>query len=127
MHRIYLLILLFVTLSCCSDEFSRVKRRYTIPRNKFVSILTEIHVMEGITAKPEYYRKYSSKDTLDIYGYIIEKHGYSRQQFDSTVAAYSRRPEMYEKVYNEVLMKLNYMRDTLRKNDPKFEKLPEEE
>lgn len=79
--------------------------------------------MEAITGKSEYYRKYSSKDTLDIYGPIIQKYGYSREQFDSTVASYVRKPEIYEKIYNEVLMKLNYMLDTLRKNDPMFERL----
>jgi len=121
MQRTVIFILLVVMLSFCSDEFSRFHRRHTIPRNKFVAILSEIHIMEAITGKSEYYRKYSSKDTLDIYIHIIEKYGYTREEFDSTVASYSRSPERYEKVYNEVLMKLNYMLDTLRKNDPQFQ------
>ncbi len=123
MHKTFIFISLILTLTSCSEEFSRFSHRRTIPKNKFVSILAEIHIMEAITGKSEYYRKYSSKDTLDIYGPIIQKYGYSREQFDSTVASYVRKPEIYEKIYNEVLMKLNYMLDTLRKNDPMFERL----
>lgn len=80
--------------------------------------------MESIVGGYEYYRKYSEKDTLDIYGAILEKYGYTRVQFDSTVAAYSRRPDLYERVYNEVLMKLNFMLDTLHRNNPQFERMP---
>jgi hypothetical protein len=121
MRKIFFLILL-VTVFSCGEKFSRFNRNQNIPKRKFVSILAEIHIMETITGRHEYYQKFSSKDSVDTYNNIIEKYGYTREDFDSTVAAYTRRPELYEKVYNEVLMKLNYMLDTLRKNDPKFER-----
>lgn len=81
-------------------------------------MLAEIHVMQVMSGRYEFFHKYSANDSIDFYSYIIEKYGYTRQDFDSTVAAYSRRPELYEKVYNEVLMKLHFMLDTLKKNDP---------
>ena len=124
MRKTIIFILLTALIYSCSDDISRINRRHNISRNKFVSILAEIHIMESIVGGYEYYRKYSGKDTVDIYGSILEKYGYSRAQFDSTVASYSRRPELYEKVYNEVLMKLNYMLDTLQKNNPQFERMP---
>jgi len=120
-RKIIFLILLVITFSC-GDSFFGFRRNKNIPKKKFVSILAEIHLMETMIGRHEFYHKYSSKDSIDVYIDIIEKHGYTRRDFDSTVSAYTRKPELYEKVYTEVLMKLNYMLDTLRNNDPRFER-----
>ncbi len=121
MRKFFILILL-ISLFSCGEKFARFRRAHNIPKKKFVTILAEIHIMETIIVRHEFHHKYSSKDSIDIYADIIEKHGYTREDFDSTVAAYTRRPELYEKVYNEVLMKMHYMLDTLRKNDPELRK-----
>ncbi len=78
--------------------------------------------MDAMIDSPPFYGKYSSQDTVDIYGSIFQKYGYTREKFDSTVSAYSRNPVRYERVYNDVLMKLNLILDTLQRQDPKFEK-----
>ena len=77
--------------------------------------------MDAATNHYQFYNIYSSQDTVDTYGGIFEKYGYTKAEFDTTVANYSRQPELYERVYNEVLMKLNYMLDTLQSNDPMFD------
>jgi hypothetical protein len=46
-----------------------------------------------------------------ILGPILEKHGVSRQMFDTTLYEYSRNPELFDQVYNDVLMKLDILLD----------------
>lgn len=121
MYKLVGILLLFTLFTYCTEDPVKFRSRNTIPKNDFVSILVEMHLMDVMTNHHAFYNKYSSKDSLDIYGYIFEKYGYSRVEFDSTVSNYTRNPVLYERVYNDVMLKLNYILDTLQKNDPKFE------
>lgn len=93
-----------------------------IPREKFVEMLTDIHMVDVLTVGPAFTRKYQPDDSLDIYGSVFKKYNVTKADFDSTVAMYIRQPEIYLKVYDEVLLKLNYMLDTLRDTKPVFTK-----
>ena len=122
MHRILILILIF-SLSCCAkSDPTKFKKKNTIPKDDFVSILVEMHVMDAMITSPEFYQKYSFQDTVEVYGSIFKKYGYTREEFDYTVSAYTKRPVRYDKIYNDVLMKLNFAIDTLQKQSPKFDK-----
>ncbi len=70
-------------------------------------------MMDAITNSPGYFRKYNQRDSLDLYSNIFEKHRISKADFDSTVAAYTRRPDLYKEIYDEVLLKLNMRLDKL--------------
>ena len=118
-------MLVFLCNSC--NDPLKFRKKDTIPRKDFVSILAEMHILDAMTSHHSFYGIYIPQDTLDIYGHIYKKYGYTRTDFDSTVAQYIMKPELFDRVYNEVLMKLNYMLDTLEKNSPVFEEEIEED
>ena len=82
---------------------------------------------DALTSGPNFNRKFQAGDTVDINLWILKKHHVTKAQFDSTVAMYIRQPDVYLKVYDEVLMKLNYMLDTLKKNNPQYSRKGHEE
>ncbi len=113
---------LFAALLSCKEDFTTINKRKMIPREKFVEMLTDIHMVDVLTVGPAFTRKYQPDDSLDIYGSVFKKYNVTKADFDSTVAMYIRQPEIYLKVYDEVLLKLNYMLDTLRDTKPVFTK-----
>ena len=120
MKRLIILFLVLLSMLSCKDDVTKINNRNLIPRKKFIEILVNIHLADVLASGQNNYRKYEPSDTVDIYGSIFQKYDVTKAEFDSTVVMYIRQPEVYLKVYDEVLLKLNYILDTLKKNNPKF-------
>ncbi len=121
---IILLIPLF--LISCGKGQGRSSHRDLIPKDKFVDILVEIHMMDAITNGPEFYRKFDTGDSINIHEEIFRKYDVTQAQFDSTYVSYSRKPEKYLKIYDDVILKLNLKLDQLKDKKPSFTKEEEE-
>jgi len=104
----------------CKDDITKINKKGIVPEKDFIEILAGIHLIDAITEGPGFNSRFEASDSVILYGAIFEKYNVTMAQFDSTVSMYIRQPDVYLKVYDKVLLKLNYMLDTLRNNDPKF-------
>lgn len=107
----YILLLLIILIPEGCIRKKQISGKEFIPREVFVDVLVDIHLMDGITNDRKFYRRYENVDSIDYLGPILEKHQVTLQMFDTTMYAYSRHPELLDQVYNDVLMKLNIMLD----------------
>lgn len=119
-------ILSLLILASCADDPTKVSGKGMIKHEKIVKILADIHMMDAITNGPGYFRKYDVRDSVDLYSPIFEKYDVTKAEFDTTVSKLSKQPELYMQIYDEVIFELNYRLDTLRENEPKFEKEEEQ-
>lgn len=110
--RILLLLfsLALLTSIGCSKK-TQITGKEFIPREELVDLLVDVHLVDGITNDRKFYRAYVGVDSIDVLGPVLEKYQVSRQMFDTTIYEYSRYPEIFDQVYNDVLMKLNIMLD----------------
>jgi hypothetical protein len=122
--RILLLFLslMLVIASGCSKK-TQISGKAYIPREVFVDLLVDLHLVDGITNDRKFYRLYEGVDSIDMLGPILEKYHVTKQMYDTTMYEYSRHPELFDQVYNDVLMKLNIMLD---ENDQEEISIPEE-
>jgi hypothetical protein len=127
MKRIFAFFFILMALLSCKDDLTKIKKKDLLPRQVFVNILADIHLADVITNGPEFTRKYEPGDTLDLNLMVFDKYHVTRAQFDSTVAMYVRQPDVYMKVYDDVMLKLTYMLDTLRDNNPQFTNMSPQE
>jgi len=111
-----LILLLVLTFTACQKN-KGIKGDEFIEREVLVDVLVDIHLMDGVTQDRKFGRKYDV-DSLDIFSPILEKHQVTKQMFDTTMFVYSRNPELLDKVYNDVLIKLNVMLDENNKEEP---------
>lgn len=108
-----LLFLLSLTLAfaaSCSKKTTITGKDF-IPREEFVDILVDLHLIDGITNDRKFYRYYEDVDSVDLTGPILEKYHISKHMLDTTLYEYSRYPEIFDQVYNDVMTKLNIMLD----------------
>lgn len=125
---IYICLVILLLPSCADDPTKiKIRKKDAIEREKFVHILADIHLMDAITNNANYFRKYEPGDSVDLYNSIFENYGVTKAEFDSTVVLYTKKPDFYLKVYDEVIFELNYRLDSLRENTPKFERDEEEQ
>ena len=124
MRTTIIYICLVLLLPSCADDPTKVKipKKDAIDREEFVHILADIHLMDAITNNANYFRRYEPGDSVDLYNSIFEKYEVTKAEFDSTVALYTKKPDLYLEVYDEVIFELNFRLDSLRENPPKFER-----
>ena len=105
--------LLFIT-GCNKKE--EIRGKDFIDREVLVDVLVDIHLMDGITNDRKFHRRYDA-DSVDLLTPILDKYQISHSMFDTTMATYSRHPELFDQVYADVLIKLNVMLDQNDKED----------
>jgi len=120
MKRILAILFLVAAVLSCSDDFTKINKNGIIPRDKFIDIIVGVHIMDMLSNGPGFTRKFEPGDSVNLNDAVFVKYNVTKAEFDSTVAMYVRQPDAYIKVYDEVLLKLNYMLDTLKNNDPQF-------
>ena len=127
MRLSFLGILAFISLlfftACNSDE--QISGKAFMERDVLVDVLVDIHLIDGVTNDRKFHRKYDA-DSIDILSPILEKHHVSRTMFDTTMATYSRHPDLFDQVYADVLIKLNVMLDKNDKAEEEELSTPEE-
>jgi len=111
-----LILLLMLAFAACKKE-EQITGKEFAKREVLIDVLVDIHLMDGVTQDRKFGRMYDV-DSVDILTPILEKHQISRQMFDTTLYVYSRKPELLDEVYNEVLIKLNVMLDENNREEP---------
>ena len=115
---LHALPILFLLLLAGCTEKKHIRGKEYVDREVLVDILVDIHLVDGVTNARKFYRRYEHSDSIDLLGPILEKYDVTQAQLDTTLAAYSRHPELLDQVYSDVLMELNVMLDELDENDP---------
>jgi hypothetical protein len=98
-----------VLLACQSDR----PHRDLLEQHELVPILVDFHLVFAIQSSTEFREISRNSDSVDTYSYIFDKYGVDRVSFDSSIAWYSRHPNQFAEIYDEVVMILTQMNDSL--------------
>ena len=110
MNRFIILILpLSIMVSCQQDRL----HRDLLEKDELIPILIDLHKAYAIQSSVKYRKISLDVDSVDVYTYIFDKHSVSKVVFDSSIAWYSRHPTLFTEIYDEVVMDLTQMRDSL--------------
>jgi Domain of unknown function (DUF4296) len=118
MTRFGFLILIFFSLivGSCSGRKTKLDKKNLIPEKELVSLLTDIHIADGLLAIPKINYWASSLDSITSYYQVIEKHGYTKEMMDKTMKYYFLNdPKKLNKIYDQVLGILTEMESKVEK------------
>jgi len=111
-----ILIIFSLIAGSCSGRKNKLDKKDLIPENEFVSILTDIHIANGLLTLPKIVSWSSSLDSISVYYQVIEKHGYSKDAMDKTMKYYFiKNPKRLNKIYDQVLGVLSEMESRVEK------------
>lgn len=105
-------IIIVVLIYSCTNEIKTPE--YIIPHDKMVKIIGDIHIIDGLFTVNNVRRKFA-KDSIDYYNAIFTNYGYTRSDFDTSINFYSNNIDDYDKIYEEVLNRLNEMETIIKK------------
>jgi Domain of unknown function (DUF4296) len=105
-------IFLLLMLGCNSK--GDFKRKNLIDKKEMVDILVDMHLANALQGSPDFYMLSREYDSIDINSPIFKKYDIEKAQFDSSIAYYSSNPEVLIHIYDEVIMRLNQLQDTIK-------------
>lgn len=99
-------LLLLLPLMACSPDSSRP----VIPEKKMTDILTDHYLMQSA-----FVQKGGPSENMPTYYYnqVLEKHHVTEAEFDSAIVWYTSHLDVYEKVYDDVIARLQAKEDSL--------------
>jgi hypothetical protein len=113
---LFIIILFSLTAGSCSRRKNKLDHNELIPEKELVSILTDVHIADGLLSLPNIRYWFSSLDSLTAYNKIFEKHGYSKETMDKTMKYYYiKKPKRLIVIYDQVLGLLSEKESLLEK------------
>lgn len=96
MWKVFVPVILLV--ASCSPDTSRP----IIPEDKMADILEEYYKVQSASLQ----HPIEKDGVVNYYGYIFEKYHYTEAEFDSSVTWYTSHMDVFEKVYEVVMERL---------------------
>lgn len=118
-----LTFLVLFSLNCSGPAWKRM-----IPEKKFVNLLADMHLADGIGVEQ---MSNSSAcfvlDSASLYGSVLSKYRVTWAQFDKTLAFYATHPDDCQRMYNKVVARLKMMEEELNAEKNQQEQEQEQE
>lgn len=115
-----ILLLAITVLLCCKPAQKTELPPFVLDSETIERVLTDVHLTESVLVRKQSQGLLAFDLSEIYYDSLFAKHKISRQQFDSTIAYYSRNPVELEVIYTNIIIKLskieseNNMSDDMR-------------
>lgn len=90
--RLFLLLMAAVFVAGCGNR----SRHGVVPPRKFAAFLYDFHMAQAVGGDLKAEDRYMQKLYVN---YVFEKHGISREEYDTSLVWYTRHPEELYKIY----------------------------
>ena len=129
-----LCISLFLILACSRTDKDSDLPEYVLNRKVMIALLTDVHIVEAVLQKKHGMGQLALDLAGVYYDTLFEKYNITRIQIDSSIAFYSRRPDVFEGIYTTVITNLSKKEDEIKiemekekEFEMRFEPEPEKE
>lgn len=102
MKKCFIIIAAILGLISCNSKNDNIY----IPKDKFTTILADLHLVDAYYSS-HYLESKLHNDSANFYNFIISEHGFTREQFDTTLRYYTVHTEVLNGIFEEVITILN--------------------
>ena len=112
MYRLFIILCLFIFFGCQTEK--KPPKKYFLTRDQIIPVLVDMHLVFAIQTTPEFHELTRLYDSIDLHSDIFKKHNIEKAAFDSTMSFYSKNPEYLIDIYDEVIMRLSKLQDSIK-------------
>lgn len=103
-----LLATLLVILAPSCHNRAKAPNPEVLSENRMVALLIDLHLVDGaLQAEPNLIPQERMDKALYVYPSLLDKHGITRAQADSSINWYSNNPKKFARVYQRVVNELS--------------------
>lgn len=117
--RFFLALSVFILLSSCKDELAV---KYTPPPlsdSLFVEVLSEIHLVDALSKQKVTADNRMLEVKYSQFKGVLKKHNVNQADFDTTLVYFSKHPEEFKEIYNQIIASYKQMEIDLYKSNSK--------
>ncbi|MGQ7869815.1 DUF4296 domain-containing protein [Sunxiuqinia sp. sy24] len=107
----FFLIILTVTSFSCKEKKGFPKPSNLIEEIQMVDMLCDIHLHEAYANQYRFKKDTVQLESKDLYLSVLEKYGVPDSVFAQSVVFYSSRPKLYDRIYQQVVDRLNILQE----------------
>lgn len=122
-YKWLILILILSAFSCGAGKLPKG----ILPKDKMIPILVDQHLAELVFNQRFAVGIKSDNVMEDLYLSILKKYKVTQKVFEESVFFYSKHPDLYKPIYDEVLNRLNEMEVKVKQEEPSLKNKPEKE
>jgi hypothetical protein len=101
---------IIILMLICACKHGKVGKPISlIPEDKFIILLADFHLAQGISSTSTFIHKTKDIKQLSVTDSVIVKYGYNKSIFDSTLSWYAADPDKFEVIYDKVITRLSRM------------------
>jgi len=100
----YLLFSIIVFSSCSKKEISIP--RGIISKQEMVSLLVDLHIAQAATSRNQMTDS-ARHQMKDYTPFIFSSHQITKEQYDNSLAFYTKNPELLDEIYDQVINELS--------------------
>ena len=97
-------------LLLCIVGFVSCRPRGILTSRQMRSVIVDLHKMDGMLQVSNMQYGYEEAKTI-YYAQVLEQHGVTQAQFDSSLVWYTAHPQLFDKIYPKVLAQLEQERE----------------
>lgn len=103
MHRVFIGFIAIFFLFCGCDK---KEKQAPLSKNQAIDLFVDIHLTDAMLMRSINRGHVKKKEVNSYYKGVLQKHGLTRQQFDSVVRYYSSDFKQFEKLYDQVITRI---------------------
>jgi hypothetical protein len=112
MLRIVSLLAILLLISCSSAN--KPDADLLIPDDILVPVLVDLHLVYALQTTHEFRDLANQYDSIDVHSDIFSKYNITKVQLDTTLSYLSKNPQDLLDIYDEVIMQLSQMQDSIK-------------
>ncbi|MFH2141783.1 MAG: DUF4296 domain-containing protein [Bacteroidota bacterium] len=117
MRKLFFFSFIVLVFNFCSSEVEPEIPDYVISREKIIPVIIDMHIADATLMTLQLDNKENKYRSDFYYEQIFTKHNITKSDFDTSIMFYSRIPDYYNKIYDDVLAELNKMSGELSQTD----------
>lgn len=110
------LILLTLVGPGCKEKKGFPKPDKLVNEKKMVDMLYDIHMSEAYANQYRFQDQLKKLESTDLYYSVLKKYDVPDSVFAQSVVYYSSKPKIYERIYQQVIDRLNMVQEERSKN-----------
>lgn len=112
--KFYLVSLVLLLIACENKTENQIKEGI-IPEAKMAEIIVDLHLTDATINIKHINKRKNNEKIIKYYSSVLQKHGYSRLQFNESIDFYSIDPEKLDDIYDKVIHELSKKQELIKK------------
>jgi myosin heavy subunit len=112
MKLCFLSLVLCLLISCTGNSLPDG----VLERDRMIEVLIDLHLAEAAITNQALFGEEALQRASDYYDMIYKKHGITKEEFKASFEYYSRHPQLYKEMYDQLIAEMTRREPELKKS-----------